>query len=264
MSLNHTGKSVKNWRGFASYVRGKQEQLLIQLDAFTSSVLVTGCQRSGGTMLARMISDSEGMTKYSWSNDEELDAALILSGSVPHHPVGRYCFQTTYLNERYPEYFEHPNHYIIWSLRNPHSVVFSMLYNWKRFALNELFLHCGYEHMNYRDRVQFQRFGLFGVSPLLRAVYAYVGKTSQLFKLEQNYAADRLTILDYDVLVRDKGRLLPRLYERIQLSYKPGYGAPISNRSLGKKSRLKTNEVQLIDDLCMPIYNDALALVNLQ
>lgn len=264
MFLIRDGSSVKNWRSFARYVRGNQERLLGQLDAFADSILVTGCQRSGGTMLARVISGSEGMTKYSGSNDEELDAALILSGKVPHHPVGRYCFQTTYLNERYPEYFEHPNQYIIWLLRNPHSVVYSMLYNWKRFALNELFLHCGYEHMSYRDRVQFQRFGLFGVAPVRRAVYAYLGKTSQLFKLEQNYAADRLTIVDYDVLVRDKGRLLPRLYERIQLPYKPGYGAPIGNRSLAKKSRLKRNEVELIDDLCMPIYNDALALVNLK
>jgi hypothetical protein len=47
------------------------------------------------------------MTQYYFGSDNELDAALILSGRVAHEPQGRYCFQTTYLNECYSEYFEH-------------------------------------------------------------------------------------------------------------------------------------------------------------
>jgi ligand-binding sensor domain-containing protein len=43
---------------------------------------------------------------YWFGRDDELDAALILSGHVDHQQNGRYCFQTTYINECFREYFE--------------------------------------------------------------------------------------------------------------------------------------------------------------
>lgn len=263
MFFGNSSNHITNWRTFAKEVRGCQEKLLVRLDDFPDSILVTGCQRSGGTMLARVIGGSEGMAKYCVSNDDELDAALILSGRVPHNPSGRYCFQTTYLNERYSEYFEHPAHYIIWSLRNPHSVVYSMVYNWKRFALNELFLQCGYGLMNFRDKVRFQRFGILGVPPVRRAVYAYLGKVAQVFQLKEYYPPDRLIILDYDDLVREKARLLPMLYESIRLPYNPDFAGPISERSLEKKNCLKKEEIELVNDICFPMYKSAISLRNL-
>ncbi len=214
-------------------------------------------------MLTRVITNSDGMVKYKSAEDEELDAALILSGRVSPEASGRYCFQTSYLNERYREYFEHPDHSIIWLLRNPFSVVCSMIYNWKRFALNELFLQCGYEHMDFRDRVRFQRFGLLGIPPIRRATYAYNGKISQVFQLIKHYPSDRLNILDYDDLILEKNRLLPILYERINLSYRPEYALSISKSSLQKKNHLKEAEKQLIDDVCIPMYRRVQDLVNL-
>ena len=68
---------------------------------------MSGCQRSGGTMLAGILSKSDGIVDFAWSKDDELDAALILSGYEDHVAQGRYCFQTTFLNECYQEYFEH-------------------------------------------------------------------------------------------------------------------------------------------------------------
>jgi hypothetical protein len=252
------------WSAFARSVRGTQEKLLARLDDFPDSVLVTGCQRSGGTMLSRVITQSEGMVNYWFGKDDELDAALVLSGRVPHVAQGRHCFQTTYLNERYPEYQEHPGHRIIWSLRNPHSVVYSMVHNWRRFALNEVFLQCGYAHMDYRDRIRFQRFGLLGIAPIRRAAYAYVGKVSQVFYLKEHYPADRLTILEYDNLVREKSRLLPALYQRIDLPCKVEYAEPISERSLGKKDRLSAAERAVVDELSVPVFEQALGMVDLK
>lgn len=253
----------KTWPAFAREVRGTQASLLTRLDDFPDSVLVTGCQRSGGTMLARVITQSEGMVNYWFGKDDELDAALVLSGRVPHQSSGRHCFQTTYLNERYREYLDHPGHRIVWSLRNPQSVVYSMVYNWRRFALNELFLQCGYGQMDYRDRVRFQRFGLFGIAPIRRAAYAYAGKVAQLFYLREHYPADRLTILEYDQLVRDKARLLHALYQRIDLAYRDDYADPISERSLGKKDRLSANERAVVEDIALPVFERALKLVDL-
>lgn len=252
-----------SWRAFAWKVRGRKEKLLERLDEFPDSVLVTGCQRSGGTMLSRVITESEGMTKFWFSNDEELDAALILAGVVPHAPVGRYCFQTTYLNERVSEYRDHLTHRLIWTLRNPYSVVYSMVNNWRRFALNELFLQCGYGFMNYVDRIRFQRFGLFGIPAVRKASYAYVGKVSQLFFLKEFYPDERLTVLEYDALVRGKSRILPRLYQRIDVTYKSIYCESISERSLSKQDRLRHGERVVVQELAEPIYERALSLVNL-
>lgn len=253
-----------SWPAFARDVRGTQDKLLNRLDEFPDAILITGCQRSGGTMLSRLITGSEGMEKFWFSKDEELDAALILSGAVPHTPKGRYCFQTTYLNERWPEYLEHAGKFtMIWSLRNPYSVIYSMVYNWKRFALDELFLTCGYAHMDYVDRVRFQRFGIRGVAPIRRAAYAFVGKVGQLPELHRLLPEGSLHILEYDRLVKGKNDLLPQLYERIRLAYKPEYGEPISERSLGKKSRLTGEEQAVVDRICGETYERALGLVNL-
>lgn len=256
--------NVTTWPAFARRVRGTQEKLLNRLDNFPDSVLVTGCQRSGGTMLARVITQSEGMVNYWFGKDDELDAALVLSGRAEEKCRGRYCFQTTYLNERYPEYGEHPDHRIIWSLRNPHSVVYSMVYNWKRFALNELFLQCGYGQMDHRDRIRFQRFGLLGVPPIRRAAYAYNGKVGQLFQLKRDYPQGRFALLEYDGLVREKERLLPAVYDFIGLPFKERYAQPISSRSLDKKDKLSAAERGVVENLCMPVYEAALAEVTLK
>jgi hypothetical protein len=46
---------ITSWRGFAKEVRSKQLKLLVNLENFPNSILVTGCQRSGGTILAQVI-----------------------------------------------------------------------------------------------------------------------------------------------------------------------------------------------------------------
>ncbi|WIM06121.1 MAG: sulfotransferase [Candidatus Nitricoxidivorans perseverans] len=251
------------WPEFAYQVRGTQEKLLIRLDDFPDSVLVTGCQRSGTTMLARIITQSDGMADYWFSHDDEHDAASILAGRVPHAPKGRYCFQTTYLNERYPEYAEHPGHYLVWVLRNPASVVHSMLYNWKDFALNELFLACGYNWMDHADRVRFLRSGLAGIPRIRRAAYAYNGKVSQLAEVKRNYPSERMVILEYDELVREKEVLLPRLYERIALRYRPEYAASIRAGSLKNKDGLSQDEARQVEAICTPAYQNVLPQLTL-
>lgn len=256
---------VKTWKKFAHLVRATQPNMLQELPRFRDAILITGCQRSGGTMLSRLITNSEGMHKFWFGKDEELDAGLILSGYVPHEVAGRYCFQTTYLNECWREYLAPGLDYrMVWSLRNPHSVAFSMVYNWKRFALDELFLACGYSHMDSADRVRFLRFGIFGIPPIRRAAYAFVGKVSQVLELAPALPEHRLTVLEYDELVQRKADLLPALYERLGLSYLDRYADAVSERSLGKKKALSAAETEVIDRICAPVYAAALKLVNLR
>jgi hypothetical protein len=120
---------ITDWGQFARRVRVDGCELLMNLDSFSDTILVAGCQRSGTTALSRLITESEGMTNFWFGQDDELDAALILAGRVQCENQGRHCFQTTYIDDNYHEYFDHKNYKMIWVIRNPYSVVYSMLNN---------------------------------------------------------------------------------------------------------------------------------------
>ncbi len=240
-----------------------RKKLLTHLDNFKDSLLVTGCQRSGTTAISRLLRQAEGMANFQRGSDDELDGALILAGRVEPGVHGRYCFQTAYLNERYPEYVEHLNHYIIWVLRNPHSVIHSMLCNWKDFALNELFLSCGYAHIDHRDRVRFQRFGLRGIERLDRAIYAYLGKTMQLFWLKAHYPTERLAVIDYDQLILDKSRIVTRLFDFAAVPFRESYLDMLLSGSLKKKDGLENSVRQRIER-CSAIYERALSEITIR
>jgi hypothetical protein len=258
---------ITHWLSFGEQVRSNGRPLLQRLDEFPHSVLVTGCQRSGTTMLSRIITESDGMINYWFGQDDELAAALILAGVVEHQPQpeGRYCFQTTYLNERYAEYFAYNGrHKIIWVLRNPYSVVYSMCYNWKRYALDELFMACGVDHLAGLCQWRYKLLGRRGISPGKRACYAYAGKVSQLFELQKKLDQDTLLVIDYDDLVQNKTTHLPQIYDFIQLPYRPVYADKIHAKSLSKARQLNTAESRHVEQICMPIYTRARKLVATQ
>jgi hypothetical protein len=257
-------KNIRTWKKFGRLIRSQGCCLLARLDDFPNSILVTGCQRSGTTMLSRIITRSNGMFNYWFGPDDELDAALILSGVIEHTPKGRYCFQTTYLNECINEYFEHENgHKVVWVLRHPFSVVHSMLHNWKNFALNELFAACGADLLNMNERRRWERFGVWGVSRLKRACLAYSGKVSQLFELHKHLSANKLLVVDYDRLVSRKEEHLSELYRFIEIPYRPSYADMIHSKSLSKHSQLSEKENVIIEATCLPIYEEASKLLSL-
>jgi len=239
------------WKKFRMQVRSTRGPLLQRLGEFPSSILVSGCQRSGTTILSRIITQSEQIVDYQVSRNAELDGALILFGSKEYTPKnGRYCFQTTYLNEHYCEYFKYKNGYkIIWVLRNPYSVVYSILHNWKRFALNELFSGCGVEKLNNREKQLFKWVNTFGVSPLRRACYAYASKTEQIYKLYNEFGNENFLIIDYDEIVNNKEELLPYIFSFINLPYKTEYAEMLHNRSLNKQKNLTEQEMKDIQKM---------------
>ena len=250
--------TIKTWKEFARLIRPKGCNLLCHLDRFPDSILITGCQRSGTTMLTRTITQSDGMVNYWFGEDDELDAALILSGNVAHACRGRYCFQTTYLNECYPEYFAHKNYKMIWVLRNPHSVVYSLLYNWRRWTLNELFVACGLDLLEESYLKRYQRYGLIGVPKIIRACLAYNGKISQLLELKKRLDQKMIFAVEYDQLVNDTQHQLPRIYEFVNLAYQEGYCKTIHKKSTGKKKLLSRKENEIVGRICLPIYETAL------
>jgi hypothetical protein len=255
-------RSIQNWRQFAHYVRGGNYKLLCNLDDFSNSILVAGCQRSGTTALSRLITESSGMTKFSFGKDDELDAALILSGQVKYKNQGRHCFQTTYLNNNYCEYFEHQNYKLIWVLRNPYSVVYSMLNNWKLAALNRLFKDCGVALLSQKETVRFKNFGTLSISKVRRACFSYAAKTSQTFDLKRKFDGDRLIIIDYDELVQKKEHLLPKVYFFLGLDYRPEYANKLNKKSLIKAKKLSDKQAREVDKICLETYQNARKLIS--
>lgn len=260
---NMTG--IKSWKKFRTTVRSSGYELFHSLGEFPDAVLVTGCQRSGTTILARIISQSEGMRTYAFTDDDELDAALILSGQITGMPNARYCFQTTYMYDHLNEYVERvAGQKIIWVLRNPRSVVCSMLYNWKTSALNELFMGCGIRYLTEPYRYRLQRFGALGVPRLIRASLSYRAKLDEVFFLRDRLPESVLTIVDYDDMVNAKHRMLPDIYANIGLDYKPEYGERLRSTSLEKASRLADDARMMIDAICLDIYQSARRLINIK
>lgn len=252
-----TNEFITSWPEFEMKISSKGCQLLKRLDDFPNSILVTGCQRSGTTMLTRVITQSDGMAKYWFGPDDELDAALILSGYVDYQPQGRCCFQTTYINDRFHEYSEHGDeHKIIFLLRNPLSVVYSMLYNWNDYALNLLFNLCGINSLTGSQKWLHKYVGIAGVNKLYRACFAYNGKISQLYHLKKTLNSGRLMIVDYDDLVLNKNVILPKIYDFVHLDYAPDYSDKILAESLKKMDKLSKREKSTISRLCLPIYYD--------
>ena len=216
-------------------------------------------------MLANALTQHSDVASFGWSNDAELDAARLLAGEptpkfLPNAEK-RYCFQTTYLNEQVGEYLEHANSiYLIWLIRNPHSVVYSMVHNWKRFALNEVFLACGVDLLDPPNAKRLKRYGILGVPAIYRAAYAYLGKLEQAKMLLENMPSDRLALCRYEEVVTRKPEMLRKLFEFCDLTVSSDdAGREISGRSLQKANALNARSKQLVDSLCQRAYEEFIA-----
>jgi hypothetical protein len=214
-------------------------------------------------MLTRIIAGARGFQGFRLTHDDELDAALILAGYVEVPRERRYCFQTTYLNERYPEYrMMGPQQRLIWVLRNPHSVVYSMVHNWKRFALNELYENCGVLRAATKRQLRAQALWPWGPSRLERACLSYSAKTSQVVEIRDFLAADQLLIVDYDQIVQSPEGWLRKIFAFVGEPYLPVYAASVRADSVRKADRASGRTRSLIDQHCLQTYSQCLALVS--
>lgn len=256
-------RRLGSWKRFHHGPRKQAQALLQRLPRYANCVLVAGCQRSGTTMLTRVIAGARGFRRFALTPDDELDAALILCGEVTLPADARYCFQTTYLNERFGEYrLLQPGQRLIWVLRNPYSVVYSMLYNWRRFALVELYEACApgarsTDH-GWRRRLPWP----LGPSLAEKACAAYAGKTAQIRAIRELLAPGQLLVIDYDRLVRAPGEWLPRIFDFIGEPYDPAYARGIRADSLGKAQRMSRRLAALVERVATPVYRDCVPLAD--
>lgn len=253
------GRPIRSWAAFHAIVKQPGRPLLARLDDYADPILVAGCQRSGTTALARLLKRADGMVDHAFGHDDELDGALLLAGHVTREPAGRHCFQTTYLNDRYREYFEHDNYRLIWMLREPRSVVYSMLYNWKRGALNRLFEACGAEALTQSDERPSVAAVWLGPSRLEKTCASYVGKTAQTTELVERLGG-RIAVVDYDELVAFKRELLPELARFAGVAYDARLADALNDRSVAKRKALSPRYAEYVDRFCSAAYRHAFEL----
>jgi hypothetical protein len=251
---------VKNWAQFDRRIRNGDVSLLAQLSKFPNAVLVAGCQRSGTTVVTRILREALEMPQLTFTKDDELDAALILNGAVSFETPARCCFQTTYLNDHYREYFEHNQYKLIWIIRRPEAVVRSMLFNWRRGALKRLFRACGRHALDAKDVRRFERLGTYGFSRLEMACLSFNIKAMQLHEIAANLGPERLHILDYDDLISQGEVFLPAIFSFASVPYDSQYLRRLQRRSRSERERLSASQQDRIRALCGHEYERALDL----
>jgi hypothetical protein len=213
-------------------------------------------------MLTRIIAQSAGFRGLALTCDDELDAALALCGEVDLPLKQRYCFQTTYLNERHAEYaMMGAGHRLVWVLRNPRSVVYAMVHNWRRFALNELYEACGVR-LASTPRLRNARWPWpLGPTRLEKACLSYSAKTSQIFEIQKLIPQERVLVVDYDALVDSPHDCLARIFTFIDEPYDPVYAHDVSRTSTGKALQLSEKAKMIIADNAERIYDQCQALI---
>lgn len=251
---------ARNWSQFDRHIRNGEGKLLANLSLFPNAILVAGCQRSGTTVVTRILQEAVAMPSLSFTKDDELDAALILNGAIEYETSTRCCFQSTYVNDHFLEYFEHDNYQLIWIIRNPEAVVRSMLYNWRRGALNRLFRACGQHALDSKGARRFRRFGTYGFRRTEMACLSYNVKTAQLREIAARLGPKRLYILDYDDLIDRSDILLPDIFSFASVPYDERFLQRLRTRNRPKRDQLNESTRQQIRETCEHEYKQAVDL----
>jgi hypothetical protein len=250
-----------SWARFHSGPRQWSKPLLAAAHRYERSIYVAGCQRSGTTMLTRIVAGADGFRPLALTRDDELDAALALCGLIRLPAGTRYAFQTTYLNERYREYADAPaDARLIWMIRNPYSVVFSMLHHWRRAALDRL--HSGLSTLSPAPA---KKSGVLGVLPgtarIAKACNAYALKTGQVREIRSWLPASRLMVVDYDDLIRDPSTWFRAIFEFAETPFRDSSLEAIRSDRRHLGDRLSGRARALVEELALPVYEECRSLI---
>ena len=239
---------ISSWSDFYSAMG--DQPFLAKLDEYPAALLIAGCDWSATTAITRLFKRLPCFADSSWDHDDELDGALLLAGRRDRPTGGRPCFQTTYVSDRYREYFAHDDFKLVWIVREPRAAVRSLLATRGRAlpARNVLGL-AG------------KSAGGQGASRLEKACAAYVASIRQTIELKERLG-QRIAVVDYDELAADRNRLLPALCRFAEV----GCDAHVLRHLHGKsvrKGALASFEAAIVDQLALPSYRRARAAATL-
>jgi hypothetical protein len=241
-------RGITSWADF--YAALADRPLLGKLDDFPDALLIAGCDGSATTAVTHMFQRLPCFTDSSWSHDDELDGALLLAGERPCPGGGRHCFQTTYMRERYREYFRHERFKLVWIIREPRAAVHSLLANRTR-------------RLPPRTAVGLSGKSIAGqgASRLEKACATYVASIRQTLELKERLG-ERVAVVDYDELAAHRNRLLPALCRFASVPF----DTPLLHHLHGKSVRKGVRpswEAAIIEQLALPAYRRARSVATL-
>jgi hypothetical protein len=223
---------------------------LAKLDDYPGALLIAGCDWSATTAITRLFKRLSPFADSSWSHDDELDGALLLAGRREPRAAGRNCFQTTYVRERYREYFAHDDFKLVWIVREPRATVRSLLASRSRALPPRNALGLSGKST-----------GGQGASRLEKACAAYLASIRQTTELKERLG-ERVAVVDYDELAADRNRLLPALCRFAGVGCDVHVLRHLHGKSV-RKGSLASFEAAIVDQLALPAYRRARAAATL-
>jgi hypothetical protein len=239
---------ISSWSDF--YTALAHEPFLAKLDDYPDALLIAGCDWAATTAITHLFKRLPCFADSSWGHDDELDGALLLAGRRERQFIGRPCFQTTYVRERYREYFAHQRFKLIWVVREPHAAVSSLLANRER-ALPP----------RHALGLSGKSTGGQGASRLEKACAAYLASIRQTIELKERLG-ERVAVVDYDELAADRNRLLPALCRFAEVSCDTHLLRHLHGKSV-RKGALASFEATIVESRALPAYRRARAAATL-
>jgi hypothetical protein len=233
---------IASWNDF--YEAVADQPFLSELDRYPDALLIAGCDWSAATAVTRLFKRLACFADSSWGHDDELDGAMLLAGQRPRVGGGRHCFQTTYVRHRYREYFAHQDFRLVWIVREPRAAVRSLLASRERALPARTALGLSGKSA-----------GGHCVSRLEKACATYVASIRQTLELRERLG-ERVAIVDYDALARDRDRLLPALCRFASVECDARLLRHLHGKSV-RKGMLLSWEQKIVDELAMPAYRRA-------
>jgi hypothetical protein len=235
-------RQYSSWHDFYQVIADRP--LLAKLDDYPDALLIAGCDWSATTAVTRLFKRLPCFVDSSWSHDDELDGALLLAGLRARSTVGRHCFQTSYVGDRYHEYLAHDSYRLVWVVREPRSAVRSLLCSRdkslpRRAALG-LAAKCAAGQ---------------GASRLEKACATYLASIRQTVELKERLG-DRIAVVDYDELCAARARLLPALCRFASVPCDRHLLRHLHGKSV-RKGALASWEATVIDELAGLAYRRA-------
>ncbi len=232
---------ITAWPDF--YAALVDQPVLANLDDYPNALLISGCDWSAVTAITHLFKRLPGFADASWGHDDELDGALLLAGLREHAAAGRSCFQTTYVRERYREYFAHEHYKLVWIVREPRAAVRSLLSSRERTLLPRTALGLA------------GKTGTPGASRLEKACAEYIASIRQTLELKERLG-ERIAVVDYDELAADRNRLLPALCRFASVGWNASLLRHLHGKSV-RKGVLPSWEAAIVDQLALPAYRRA-------
>jgi hypothetical protein len=156
---------------------------------------------------------------------------------------GRHCFQTTFVRERYREYFAHEHYRLVWIVREPRAAVRSLLGHQRALPRRTALGLAAKSTSGH------------GASRLEKACATYVATIRQTLELAERLG-ERIAVVDYDELVADRARLLPALCRFASVNCDSRVLRHLHGKSV-RKGLLASWEAAIVDELALPAYRRA-------